>query len=56
MDNITGLKLLNWAKGLKINVIRILDGPDSFGLIQIEYKVIHGKKFYTLWCYPEDLK
>ena len=48
------IKKMLW--GGMINYIRIIDGPDSWGLIRIEYKLIHGKKIYTLWCNPEDLK
>ena len=55
-DNLIGLKNLAWGNGSIINVLRILKNADSWGLIQIEYKVKHGKKKYTLYCYPEDLK
>jgi DNA-binding NarL/FixJ family response regulator len=37
-------------------IIRIIEGPDAWGLIRIEFKIKYGRKLHTFWCYPEDLK
>ena len=56
MDNILGIKSLWDHPEHPINVLEIIDGPDSWGLIRIKYKIKRGRKPYTLWCYPSDLK
>jgi hypothetical protein len=29
--------------------------PDLWGLVQLHYKIKHGRKIYTFWVYPTDL-
>jgi hypothetical protein len=48
-----GWYYLDWGQGTKINVIEVL--KEEGRLIRIKYRVVNGKKDYTLWCNPESL-